>query len=142
MQFSINKKVVDSLYSYLTCFVFSQPFDKFFVNIKFVKKRFNTKIDKIIRISIMLKNVIEVNYLIMKFFIRGIPIRSNTFISFTLGLSLVRAFLYHFKKKSLSECPAEIFDDIFVTFVSYTQFLKSVDYMNLQHFNMKYTFEV
>ena len=44
----------------------------FFGNIEIIKKRFNTKINKIIRISVMLLNFVEVHYLIMKFFIRGI----------------------------------------------------------------------
>ena len=54
----------------LSIIVFSQPFDSFFCNIKFIKKLFNTKINKIIRISLMLKNSFGVNYLIMKIFIR------------------------------------------------------------------------
>ena len=81
----MNKKVADFLYSYLiySCFqeindtkmrelsiiAFSQPFDKLFD--KSIKKLFTTKINKIIRISVKLKNFLELNYLILKFFIRG-----------------------------------------------------------------------
>ena len=50
---------------------FSQLFDNFFGNIKFIKELFNAKINKIIRIPLTFKNVFKVNYLIMKFFIRG-----------------------------------------------------------------------
>ena len=60
------------------------------------------------------------------------------------------AFLCHFGKKWLSECSAEFLpsvykrsvDDIFVTFNSYSQLLKFVDYMNHQHPNIKFVFEV
>ena len=58
-----------------------------------------------------------------------------------LGLTLANAFLCHFEKKWLSECPVEFLpnvhkryaDDSFVTFNSYTLLLKFVDYMNQQH---------
>ena len=67
-----------------------------------------------------------------------------------LSPALANAFLCHFDEKWLSECAAEIFpsdfkryvDDIFVTFNSYLQLLKFVDYMNHQHPNIKFTFEV
>ena len=67
-----------------------------------------------------------------------------------LGPTLANAFLCHFEKKWLSECPAEFLpsvyksyvDDIFVTFNSYSQLLKFVDYMNHQHPNIKFAFEV
>ena len=67
-----------------------------------------------------------------------------------LGPTLDNAFLCHFVKKWLSECPAEFLsnvykryvDDIFVTFNSYSQLLKFVDYMNHQHPNIKFIFEV
>ena len=67
-----------------------------------------------------------------------------------LGPTLANAFLCRFEKKWLSECPAEFLlsvykrhaDDIFVTFNSCSQLLKFVDYMNRQHPNMKFTFEV
>ena len=42
----------------------------FLGNIKLIKKLFDTKINKIIEISVTLKNVFEVNYL-MKFLTRG-----------------------------------------------------------------------
>ena len=51
----------------LSIIAFSQPLDNFFGNIEFIKKLFNTKINKIVRISVTLKNFLEVNYLIMKF---------------------------------------------------------------------------
>ena len=54
----------------LSIIAFSQPFDNFFGNIKFIKKLFNTKINKIIRIYAMLKNLFKVNYLIMNFISR------------------------------------------------------------------------
>ena len=67
-----------------------------------------------------------------------------------LGPTLANAFLCHFGKKWLSECSAEFLpsvykrsvDDIFVTFNSYSQLLKFVDYMNHQHPNIKFVFEV
>ena len=67
-----------------------------------------------------------------------------------LGPTLANVFLCHFEKKWLTECTAELLpsvykryvDDIFVTFNSYSQLLKLVDYMNHQHPNIKFTFEV
>ena len=67
-----------------------------------------------------------------------------------LGLTLANAFLSHLKKKWFSECPVEFLlnvyrryvDDISVTFNSYSQLLKFVDYMNHQHPNIKFAFEV
>ena len=67
-----------------------------------------------------------------------------------LGLTLANAFLCHFEKKWLSEFPAEFLpsvykryvDEIFVTFDSYSQLLKFVDYMNHHHHNIKFVFEV
>ena len=67
-----------------------------------------------------------------------------------LGPTLANAFLYHFGKKWLSECPAGFLpsvykryvDGIFVAFNSYSQLLKLVDYMNHQHPNIKFAFEV
>ena len=64
--------------------------------------------------------------------------------------TFANAFLCHFDKKWLSECPVEILsnvykryvDDIFVNFNLYSQLLKSVDYMNHQHPNLKFAFEV
>ena len=58
-------------------------------------------------------------------------------------------FLCHFEEKCLPECPVDIFteclkgyvDGIFVTFDSYMQLLKFLDYMNHQHPNIKFTFE-
>ena len=66
-----------------------------------------------------------------------------------LGLTFANAFLCHFEKKWLSECPVEFLsndykiyvDDIFVTFNSYSHLLKFVDYMNHQHSNIKFIFE-
>ena len=67
-----------------------------------------------------------------------------------LGPTFANAFLCHFEKRWLSECPADLLlsiykryvDDIFVTFNSYAQLIKFVDYMNHQHPNIKFTFEV
>ena len=56
---------------------FSQPFDNFFlVTYSLSKKQFNTKINKIIRISVILKNFVEVHYFIVKFFIRRINLKT------------------------------------------------------------------
>ena len=63
----------------LTLIAFSQPFDKFFGNIEFIKKLFNTKINKIVRISVTLENFLEVKYLIMKFFIRGTNFKTSKY---------------------------------------------------------------
>ena len=68
----------------------------------------------------------------------------------TLRATLVNAFLCHFGKKWLSECPLEFFPnhykrytiDISVAFDPYTQLLKFVDYMNNQHSKILLTFEV
>ena len=67
-----------------------------------------------------------------------------------LGPTLANAFLCYYEKKWLRECPEKFLpnvykryvDDIFVTFESYSQLLKFVDYMNHQHPNLKFTFEV
>ena len=67
-----------------------------------------------------------------------------------LGPTLATAFSCHFEEKRLSECPVELLpsvykryvDDIFVTFNSYSQLVKFVDYMNHQHPNIESTFEV
>ena len=61
--------------------------------------------------------------------------------------SFANAFLCHFNKKWLSVCPVKrlpnvykgYFDGIFVTFSSYSQLLKFVDYMNHQHPYIKFT---
>ena len=67
-----------------------------------------------------------------------------------LGPTLANAFLCYYEKKWLKECPENFLpnvykryvDYIFVTFDSYSQLLKLVDYMNHQHSNLKFTFEV
>ena len=67
-----------------------------------------------------------------------------------LGPTLANAFLCYFEKEWLSECPVEFLpnvyrryvDNIFETFNSNSQLLKFVDYMNQQHSNIKFTFEV
>ena len=67
-----------------------------------------------------------------------------------LGPTLPNAFLCYYDKKWLRECPEKFLpnvykryvDAIFVTFHSYSQLLKFVDYMNHQHSNLKFTFEV
>ena len=71
-------------------------------------------------------------------------------IASILGPTLANAFLCHFEKNWLSECPAEFLpgvykryvNGIFVSFNSYSQLLKFVDYMNHQHPNIKFAFEV
>ena len=63
---------------------------------------------------------------------------------FPLGPTLANAFLCHFERKWLSECPVEFLlsvykryvDGILATFNSYSQLLKFVDYMNHQHPNI------
>ena len=67
-----------------------------------------------------------------------------------LGPTLANAFLCHFKNKCLSEYPVEFLqsvykryvDEIFVTFNSYLQLLKFVNYINHQHPNSKFTFVI
>ena len=51
----------------------------FFGNIKFIKKPFNTTINKIIKISVTLKNLFEVNYQIMKIFKRGTNFKASKY---------------------------------------------------------------
>ena len=66
-----------------------------------------------------------------------------------LGPTSANAFLCHFEKQWLSDCPQDFcpniyrryVDDIFVTFNSYEQFKKFVEYMNTKHPNIKFTFE-
>ena len=66
-----------------------------------------------------------------------------------LGPALANAFLCHFEKQWLSDCPQDFcpniyrryVDDIFVTFNSYEQLKKFVEYMNTKHPNIKFTFE-
>ena len=66
-----------------------------------------------------------------------------------LGPTLAKAFLCHFEKQWLSDCPQDFcpniyrryVDDIFVTFNSYQQLKKFVEYMNTKHPNIKFTFE-
>ena len=68
----------------------------------------------------------------------------------SLGQTLAKAFLCHFEKKWLSECSVEFLtnvynryvDDTFVSFNSYLQLFKFLDYMNHQHPNIKFSFEV
>ena len=64
-----------------------------------------------------------------------------------LGLTLANAFL--FEKQWLSDCPQDFcrniysryVDDIFVTFNSYEQLKKFVEYMNTKDPKIKFTFE-
>ena len=66
-----------------------------------------------------------------------------------LGPTLANAFLCHFEKQWLSDCPQDFcpniyrryVDDIFVTFNSYQQLKKFVEYMTTKHPNIKFTFE-
>ena len=63
--------------------------------------------------------------------------------------TLASAFLCHFEKQWLSDCPQDFcpniyrsyVDDIFVTFNSHEQLKKFVEYMNAKHPNIKFTFE-
>ena len=64
------------------------------------------------------------------------------------GHTLADAFLCHFGKQWLSFCPQDFcpnkwryVDDIFVTFNSHEQLKKFLEYMNLKHPNIKFTFE-
>ena len=73
----------------------------FFGDIEFIKKLFNTKIKKIIRISVTLKYFLEVSYdLIMKFFIRGTNFKNRNINVFTkpclydLGIKLSKLVKY------------------------------------------------
>ena len=67
----------------------------------------------------------------------------------SIGLTLAKVFLCHFEKQWLSDCPQDFCpniyrryaDDIFVTFNSYEQLKKFVEYMNTKHPNIKFTFE-
>ena len=85
--------------------------------------------------------VFDVEYYIQ---VDGVAMRSP------LDPTLANAFLCYYEKKSLRECPEKFLpkvykkyvEDIFVTFDSYSQLLKFVDYMNHQHSNLKFTFEV
>ena len=51
----------------------------FFGNIELVKKLLNAKINKIIRMSVALKNFFEVNYLITKIFVRGTNFKTSKY---------------------------------------------------------------
>ena len=65
-----------------------------------------------------------------------------------LGATLSNAFLYHYEKEWLDNCPSHFkpivyrryFDDIFF-FSSKEHFQPFVDYMNKQHRCLKFTFE-
>ena len=67
-----------------------------------------------------------------------------------LGPTLANAFLCHYEKQWLSQCPKEFLptvykryvDDIFVTFETQVQLKNFVDYMNSRHPNIKFTFEL
>ena len=66
-----------------------------------------------------------------------------------LGPTLATAFLCHFEKNWLNECPSQFkpvvykryVDDIFVLFKSKEHLKLFVNYMNLKHKNIKFTFE-
>ena len=63
--------------------------------------------------------------------------------------TFANAFLCHFDKQWLSDCLQDFcpniyrryVDDIFVTFNSYEQLKKFVEYMSTKHPNIKFTFE-
>ena len=64
-----------------------------------------------------------------------------------LGPTLANVFLCHFEKQWLSDCPQDFcpnicrryVDDISVTFNTYEQLKKFVEYMNTKHPNIKFT---
>ena len=66
-----------------------------------------------------------------------------------LGPILANAFLYHFEKQWLSECPPDIFpkvfkryvDDIFVMFLWQLHLKDLANYINTTHPNIKFTSE-
>ena len=66
-----------------------------------------------------------------------------------LGPTLANAFLCHFEKQWLSDCPQDFcpniyrryVDGIFVTFNSHEQLERYVEHMNTKHLNIKFTFE-
>ena len=66
-----------------------------------------------------------------------------------LGPILTNAFLCHFEKQWLSECPPDILpevckiyiDDIFVIFLCQSHLKDFVNYMNAKHPNVKFTLE-
>ena len=66
-----------------------------------------------------------------------------------LGPTLATAFLCHFEKNWLNECPSQFkpvvykryVDDIFVLFKSKEHLKLFVNYMNSKHRNIKFTFE-
>lgn len=67
----------------------------------------------------------------------------------SIGTPFENAFLCHYKKQWLSNCPPDFqpqifrqYVDIFVIFTSQTQHKSFVNYMNKQHANIKFTFEV
>ena len=66
-----------------------------------------------------------------------------------LGPTLANAFLWHYEKMSLNECPSQFkpvvykryVDDIFVLFKSKEHLKFFVNYMNSKHRNIKFSFE-
>ena len=70
-------------------------------------------------------------------------------MGFPLGPILGNAFLCHFQKQWLSECPPDFlpkvfkryFDDIFVMFLFQSHLKHFVNYMNTKHPNIKFTSE-
>ena len=109
MQFTINKKVVDPLYSYLIYSLLSQPFDKRFVNIKFMKKILIQNF--FIRISDAEKCLWGKSH--YEIFHWRNPYSAQHFYRILIKHITCQCFLCHFKKKLLSECSVELFHDIF-----------------------------
>ena len=70
-------------------------------------------------------------------------------MGFPLGSILANAFLCHFEKQWLSECPPDFLpkafkryvDDIFVMFLCQSHLKDFVNYMNTKHPNIKFTSE-
>ena len=57
-------------------------------------------------------------------------------------LSFWEKVAFGMPRRIFTKCYKRSVDDIFQTFNSYSHLLKFVDYMNDQHSNMKFTFEV
>ena len=70
-------------------------------------------------------------------------------MGYPLGLIVLNAFLCHFEKKALSECPPDILpkvfkryvDEIFVKFLFQSHLKDLVNYTNTKHPNIKITLE-
>ena len=67
----------------------------------------------------------------------------------SLRYTLANAFLCHFEKQWISDCPQDFcpnidrryVDEIFVTFNSHKQLKKFIEHMDTKHPHIKFTFE-